>query len=78
MSSTQSSRGVAAHDTLRAREWERKAHSIYIEVEKVEESQEWPSDLGMMARLMWMEAGRHLERLCERDGISRWNYRWPR
>ena len=67
----------AAEDTLRMREWERLAYKLYTEVEKAEEESPWPSDFAMSTRLTWMEAGRKLEVLCERDGISRWSYRWP-
>lgn len=66
----------ASRDTLNARSIEQRLYKIYTELEERDGDQ--PSDLGMAARLAWMESGRTLERLCEKDGISRWNYDWSR
>ena len=66
----------AEPDTLEVRDIERRAYDLLGEIEA--RDGDYPSDLGMAARLFWMEAGRVLERHCERDGISRFNYRWPR
>lgn len=66
---------TASKETLRVRDVEQRLYKIYTELEEVDGDN--PRDLTMAARLAWMESGRVLETWCERDGISRWNYRWP-
>lgn len=67
----------AGEDTIQMRRWERAAYRLHTETEEHEKDMDWPSDFAMITRLTWMEAGRRLDAMCERDGISRWNYRWP-
>lgn len=69
-------RYTASSATLQMRSLERQASALMIATEASNES-DWPTDLQSLARLTWLEAGRRLDELCERDGIGRWSYRWP-